>query len=201
MGTTGLIVVAVGYVCGIAVLAAIFRFVVAADFAASPITLAAAGLIVALLAVLALRWRWSEIELARPRSALDAPAPLRVGLVAFVAAAAWFLPLVDLPEWLRVGAWVWVPMMVALSVDAIAARLIAHWAAARHNWSDVHRLALAVGALLVSMLYGFFYVTSGNAVDQAGQAIASIVALTLLARFARTLSRRGASGSESIPGT
>ncbi|MBX5443719.1 hypothetical protein [Sphaerobacter sp.] len=195
LGTTGLIVAAAAYVCGVAVLAAIFRFVVAADFAASPIALAIASLVAALLVLLALRWQWSPVDTARPQPARDVPSPVRVGLLAFVAAAAWFLPLVDLPQRLRAGGWVLVPMIVALVVAAIAARLIARWAITGKAWSDVHRLALAIGALLVSMLYGFFYVTSGNAVDQAGQAVASIVALTLLALFARTLSQRGVAES------
>jgi hypothetical protein len=40
------------------------------------------------------------------------------------------------------------------------------------------------------MLVGFFFVTAGNPIDQLGQGIASIVAISLLALFAWRLHRR-----------
>jgi len=61
----------------------------------------------------------------------------------------------------------------------------------RNALKHAGRLALACGALLVSMLIGFFFVTAGNRIDQIGQGVASIVALVLLALFARRLQRRG----------
>lgn len=40
--------------------------------------------------------------------------------------------------------------------------LIRQWSASGRRWSDLHSLALAFGALLVSMLWGFFLVTASN---------------------------------------
>jgi hypothetical protein len=73
---------------------------------------------------------------------------------------------------------------VAIVVGVVT--LLRRWSAPDRAWTDIHRLAL-----LVSMLVGFFFVTAGDRIDQIGQGAASIVAIALLALFARRLQRRG----------
>jgi hypothetical protein len=109
-------------------------------------------------------------------------------LAAFAAAVAWFV-LLDLPHQLRTGALVLLPLLTEGAIAYGMAALISRWSAQR-DWSDIHRLALVCGALLVSMLVGFFFVTAGNRFDQIGQGIASIVTIGLLALFARRLQQR-----------
>ena len=73
-------------------------------------------------------------------------------------------------------------------------------------WRLLNRLLLrsasarvASGALLVSILVGFFYVTASNPVDQLGQGAASIVALALLAGFAWRIRRRERGVHHGLP--
>jgi hypothetical protein len=107
--------------------------------------------------------------------------------LALVAASAWFVPLLHLPDTLRSGAWVLVPMLIAIAPVAVVVALIGRWSRPDRGWRDLHRLALVIGALPTSVLYGFFYVTAGSPVDRAGQAVASAAAVALLALFARRL--------------
>jgi hypothetical protein len=77
--------------------------------------------------------------------------------------------------------------------------LLRRWSAPDPAWTDIHRLALACEAPLVSMLVGFFFITAGNRIDQIGQGVASIVAIALLALFARRLQRRGHAMAGAMP--
>jgi len=79
----------------------------------------------------------------------------------------------------------------------VIALLLRGWSAAGRAWSDLHELALVFGALLSSMLFGYFFVTVGSRVDQVGQGVASVVALLLLALFARRL-RKWTHAAEKI---
>ena len=187
LGRTGMIVAGVLFTISALALAAIFRFVVAPDFRASPLLLIGAALIAIGLVALALRWPAPQAALTN--SERNAPSPWLVGLATFVAAAAWFV-LLDLPHPLRAGALVLVPMLAELVMASVVAILLQRWSAL-HGWSDLHRLALASGALLVSMLVGFFGVTADNPFDQIGQGIASVVTIVLLAIFAWRLQQRG----------
>jgi hypothetical protein len=126
----------------------------------------------------------------------EAPSAWLVGAVGGVVAVAWFA-LLGLPDTLRAGALVLAPMLGELALVAGVVALIHRWSASR-GWSDRHKLALTCGPLLASMLFGFFFVTAGNRVDQLGQGIASVVAVALLARLARRLQqqrRGGAAGA------
>src|SRR5262249_48792301 len=68
--------------------------------------------------------------------------------------------------------------------------LIHRWSAPGRAWTDMHRLALACGALLVSTLVGFFFVTASNPIDQLGVGASAVVAAILVILFIRRLQRR-----------
>ncbi len=187
LGRTGVAIAGVVYTIGALAVAAIFRQVVAPDFRAPAILLIGAALLVVTLVVLALIWPVSQ---AAPASSVrNAPSPWLVGLVTFVAAAAWFA-LLGLPHSLRAGALALAPMLAEIAMAIAVAALIRRWSGPDRAWTDLHRLALASGALLISMLFGFFFVTASNPIDQLGQGVASIVAIGLLALFARRLQQR-----------
>jgi hypothetical protein len=198
LGRAGLITAGVFYVLGILVFSAIFRFAVAPGFAAPTIPFIVAVLGVVGLVTLAL-WRpVGSVGARRSKLVRSAPSPWLVGLLAFVAAGAWFVPLLDLPDTLRTGTWVLVPMLLALVAATVVAMLFGRWSAPERPWTDLQRLALAMGVLLASMLYGFFYVTADSLVDRTGQAIASVVAMVLLGLLARRVHRRIVSDEASI---
>ncbi len=187
LGRTGVAIAGVVYTIGALAVAAIFRQVVAPDFRAPAILLIGAALLVVTLVVLALIWPVSQ---AAPASSVrNAPSPWLVGLVTFVAAAAWFA-LLGLPHSLRAGALALAPMLAEIAMAIAVAALIRRWSGPDRAWTDLHRLALASGALLISMLFGFFFVTASNPIGQLGEGVASIVAFGLVALCARRLQQR-----------
>lgn len=190
LGKVGLTVVGVLYALGALAIGAIFRLFVAPDFSAPLSLLIGAALVAAALVTLALR-RPAAARRAPVEPSEEAPPAWRVGLLAALAAVAWFA-LLDLPHALRAGALVLLPMLAALALAAAAVWLIRRWSAPGRRWGELHRLALASGALLISMLFGFFFVTAGSRVDQIGQGVVSLVAIGLLARLAWRLRLRRA---------
>ena len=188
LGRTGMIVAGVAYAISALALAAIFRLVVAPDFRAPAILLIGAALIAVGLVTLALTWPVIHAAPAPIASVRSAPAPWLVGLTTFVAAVVWFI-LLDLPHPIRAGALVLAPMLAEIAMLIGVVALIRRWST-QYGWADLHRLALASGALLVSMLVGFFFVTASSPIDQLGQGIASVIAIILLALFARRLQQR-----------
>jgi hypothetical protein len=188
LGRTGIVVAGIAYTLSALALSAIIRFAVTPDFRAPLVLLIGAALLALALVALALRWPVTQAAPAPTESVRNAPSPWLVGLTTLAAAVAWFV-LLNLPHALREGALVLLPMLAEIAMVSGVAALIRRWSALR-GWSDLHRLALACGALLISMLFGFFFVTAGNPVDQLGQGIASIVTIALLALFARRLYQR-----------
>jgi hypothetical protein len=193
LGQTGVALAGVVYILGALAIAAIFWLVITPNFRAPLVLLGGTALLIIGLVAVALHRPAIHTTTAAPEPILrkEVPGAWLVGVVGAVVAVAWFA-LLGLPETLRVGALVLVPMLGELALVAGVVALIHRWSA-RRGWSDSHDLALACGPLLASMLFGFFFVTAGNRVDQLGQGIASVVAVALLARFARRLQeqRRG----------
>jgi len=188
LGRTGLTIAGVVYAIAATALAAIFRLVIAPDFRAPVPLLIGAALLAAGLVALALAWPMRAAHSQPAAISRNTPPPWLVGLTTFVASVALFA-LLGLPQWLRAGALVLLPMLAEAAMAIGVASLIRYWAAGR-GWSDMHRLALACGALLVSMIFGFFFVTTSSPVDQLGQAGASVAAIVLLALFARQIQQR-----------
>lgn len=186
LGRLGLSVVGVIYLLAAIALGAIFRFAVTPDYTTPLPIMLGEAIVIALLVALAVGWPTrDQPTLAMPRAA-KAPAPLMVGIVALVTAVAWFA-LLDLPHPLRVGALVLLPMLLELLLVAGVATLLRRWSAAGQSWRDIHRLALILGALPVSIGWGFFFVTAGNRLDQWVLGSAGLLTLLLLAFLAARL--------------
>lgn len=176
------------YVLGTTIVALAYRFALAPDFRAPLLLNIGAGLLVIVLVALALGWPSSRIDTRSIAHSRTAPLPWLVGCMAFVVAAAWFA-LLMLPHMLRSGALVLVPMVAVLALAVGGATLLRWWSSGS-GWTNLHQLAIACGAMPVSMLFGFLIVTSSNPIDQLGQGVASLIALALLTSLAWRLRQR-----------
>ena len=188
LGRVSLIVVSVLYVLGVLAIAAIYRFVVAPDFQPPVLlNLFAAG--VAILLIL--------VALTRPARTFDklpnkpdgnVPSPWMISLLGFLMSALWF-GLLNLPQPLRQGGWVLIPVLLILALLFGFASLIQRWSSSE-AWNDLHRLGLIFGPLLMVIVSGSFFVTAGNRLDQLGVGIFGIITIILLAFLARQLQHR-----------
>jgi hypothetical protein len=196
LGRVGVIVVAVLYILGAVALTAIYRFAVAPDFQIPVLLNLFAALVAILLIVLALVWPVRETRKPSREVDQEVPSPWIVGLLGLLMAGLWF-GLLDLPHFLRTGLWVLIPIILGMALIAGFALLIKRWSD-RKAWSDLHRLALVVGPMIVSTLWGIFLVTAGSPLDQLGIAILGLIALALLALLGRRLQRHEYE-TESMP--
>jgi hypothetical protein len=90
-------------------------------------------------------------------------------------------------------------MLLIGGVAATVVALLVRWSAPDRDWTDVHRLAIILGALPASMLFGFFFVTVGNRIDQIAQGGASLATLGLLTLFGRRLAHRDRPHESAAP--
>jgi hypothetical protein len=193
LGTRGLIVTAVVFVLGVAL-------VVSGSLAKAGNFLTAPRLVVSLAvigALVVLGLRLSR-NLPRPQTAGRAPGPWAVGAFA-LAAGSFFLLWYDatdlsgrLPFRLGLPIPVWLSVAGYLALFTVVLTLVARWSR-RSGWSQAHRLALAGGAVLVYAWHSFLWPPVGiptiPAIDLAGDAFFTAVALLLLMTAARRLSR------------
>jgi hypothetical protein len=196
--STGLTVTGVLFTLAALGLGVVFRLFVAPSFRTPLPQAIGAALTVIGLVALALRLpaeRAVDRSDATPRWA---PSPRMVGLLAFLAASAWF-ELLFLPHALRTGAGALLPLISGAALAAGATALLRRWSDRNGVWTDLHRLALVLGVLPPMMLFGYFLVTVNNRVDQVGQGIASVVTLGLLTGFALHLRRRSHAGAAGQP--
>jgi len=188
LGRVGLIIVGVLYTLGLLALAAIYRFAMAPDFQPPLLLNLFAALLAILLMVLALTRPARTPKNLSNKLNEKVPNPWIIGLLGFLMVALWF-GLLNLPQPLRTGAWVLIPIAVEIALLIGFASLIRRWSSAG-AWNDLHRLALAFGPLIMVMISGFFFVTAGNRLDQLGVGIFGIITIILLAFFARRLQPR-----------
>jgi hypothetical protein len=189
LGRAGVIIIGVIYTLGVLALAITTRLFITPGFQ-SPVALnVVAGLLVVGLAGLALGWPARPASFLSSRPVRNVPSPWLAGFVTFLTALAWF-GLLKLPKAVREGALVLVPMLAEMVLVATVAALLRWWSLAGERWTDLHRLAVAFGAILVVMLVGFFFITAGNRIDQLVQGLASLGAAALLALFARRLQQQ-----------
>ena len=185
----GVAVAGVSFALGVVVVGIAFRRTIAPTFRAPIGHLLATALAAIVLAAFALAWpAWPA---ARPPSEpqRSAPSPWLVGLLILVATTGWF-GLFFLPQSLKGGAWALIPMLAAAALGGGTALVFRKWSAPDRGWTDLHSLALILGALPVTMLFGFLVVTAGNRMDQIGQAIGCAGTLALLVFFANHVRRR-----------
>jgi hypothetical protein len=195
LGRVGLIVVGVLYVLGVLAIAAIYRFAVAPDFHPPLLLNLFAALVAILLVLLALTRPARTLEKPPNKPDRKIPSPWTMSLLGLLMAALWF-GLLNLPQPLRLGAWVLIPMVLNLALLIGFASLIQRWSS-YEAWSDLHRLGLIFGPLMMVMVSGCFFVTAGNRLDQFGVGISGIITIILLAFLARQLQHR-IRGSPSV---
>jgi len=138
-------------------------------FAASNVQLLSTWVVIALVVVLALRWR------PRPASASGAvPGPWVVGVIGL----AWGLAFMNvnkfLPDW-PLAAAQWALDAIALIVLIVFAR--------RAAWTPLHTVAAAGGAMLAYAYNGFPQqpvLGSKGTIDLIGNTLFAIIAITLL---------------------
>lgn len=194
LGRISLSLVGLLYLLAAIALCAIFRFAVTPDYRTPTPILIGEGIVIVLLVVLALRWPRGEAPVLTfertPTAKLHhIPPPWQIGLLALLSAVLWFA-LLDLPHPLRVGALVLLPMLFDLLWAGGLVALIRRWSSQGQAWSELHQLALILGALLISILWGFFFVTASNRFDRLFLGSASLLTLVLLSLFAIRLQRR-----------
>jgi hypothetical protein len=129
---------------------------------------------------LGIRPRGVSIERSNSGAKQTPPAPWLVGALGFLAACVWF-GLLHLPTPLRHGILAILPILLGCAFVFGIFRLLRRWSAHENSWRDIHRLMLIFGAMLASMLNGFFFTTANNQVDQLGQGIASVLTILLFA--------------------
>ena len=198
LGRVGLVVVGVLYVLGLLAIAAIYRFAIAPDFQPPLLLNLFAALVAILLIVLALTRPARTVEKISNKPDGKVPSPWIISLLGFLMAVLWF-GLLNLPQSLRAGAWVLIPVAFEIALLIGFASLIRRWSSAE-AWNDLHRLAVAFGPLIMVMISGSFFVTAGNPLDQLGAGIFGVITIILLGFFARRLQHRSHS-AEVIPQT
>jgi hypothetical protein len=188
LGTVGLIVTGICYVLGVALIG--FFLFRSTHYLAPPALLALAVLAVAVLVMAALRLLpGNRPEAERPERV---PSPWVVLLVAGISGFAWQFVLIWLRHFLPVlfaGAWVVLPMLLVVIMAGAVGWLVQQWARS-HNWSDLHLLALASGALIAHTLFGALVLTQ-TTVDRLGLLALGLVMIAMLILLAFRLRARG----------
>ncbi|HUM05193.1 MAG TPA: hypothetical protein VLT90_07015 [Terriglobales bacterium] len=117
-----------------------------------------------------------------------APSPWLVGLAALALGFPWFLlmGLVFVP---RMSVPLWQPVIVALAWATIAILQVQKWIR-RPEFRDVHRWAMAFGAIIVCSVAGFAGCNLWPRIDVFGKAILNGIAIALMALLLRQVRRR-----------
>lgn len=144
-------------------------------FSASPVALIGTALAVVMLVLLALFVVPRQVAV---QAGKGVPAPWLVGLIAFLAGALFFgiqlfFPIVPaIPPLL--------PFLLNGALYVAMVLLIRRWSRQR-EWSAGHLLALASGALVTYMIYGFWLESRGGLADIIFHGVVCVVISCLLA--------------------
>lgn len=179
LGRAGLIVAGVAYLLGAASISIVFRRFLTPGFRAPEILLAATALFVLGLVTWALMRRPTAARPTLSHAGGAAPSAWAVALAALSASALW-MQLLILPQFLRRGALVLLPMAVAVWLALGVGVFFGRWSRPNAGWTDSHRLAAIAGAVTASSAFGAHVIQNGTALDRAGQAACSFASLVLL---------------------
>jgi len=142
--------------------------------------------VIVVLAIAALA-PWSPPRLVR-KSDRPVPRPWLVGLIAFVLGLPWF-GLILLQYGVAPSLPVVIPIGGIVAWAVVAFFLVRYWSASP-AWQDAHRLALIFGALLASMLAGFWVSGVALPADLIGKLVLNVIAVLLLGYLGRKLRQR-----------
>jgi len=186
LGRIGLALTVVWYALGVGLLSAIRMTSIAPGFQTPPATLVLTALLAALLTVVGLFVLPVQTEQTNNRTA---PRPRVVFLTTCCAALVWHFLLALLWRVVPAAAgwpYVFLPMAAALLLATGLLWQVEQWTGAA-NWNDLHRLAIAGGAIISHSLIGGL-IFPNTAVDRVGillLAIATLVGLGVLAHHVR----------------
>ena len=178
LGRVGIVGFGVIYALGAFAISFFIRTNIAPGFQAPIAYVVGVMTLIVVMVVMGIRPRGISLERSFSGANQMPPTPWLGGVLSFLAACVWF-GLLHLPTLLRHGILAILPILFGCAFVFGIFTLLRRWSAHKSSWSDVHRLALIFGALLVSMLNGFFFTTADNQLDQLGQGIASILTILL----------------------
>lgn len=190
LGRVGTIIFGAIYALGAFAIAFFIRSTIAPGFQAPVVYVLAAVVLIVVMAVIGVGPRTISLSRSDLGTKREAPAPWIARVTGFLAACLWF-SLLHLPTSLRHGMLAILPILLGCAFAAGVFTLLRQWSASGSLWTDQHRLALVTGAMVASMLEGFFFTTAGNRVDQMGQGLASVISIVLLALFAWNIQQKG----------
>ncbi|MGB8259192.1 MAG: hypothetical protein WCE75_02525 [Terracidiphilus sp.] len=194
LGRTELSIALACYAVGALAIGFTFRTIVTPNFRASAMLLATAAVAATLCVAWALREAGGRTQIQRTAESASQVSPLRLGLASLLMAAVW-LEQWMLPAPLRAG-WMAPLTMVAAAALALAFAAFVRQLALRGPWTDLHRLALASGALVASMAYGVRAIAVGTVLDRVAHAVCCAATALFLAVWAWRLRR-----CEAVPPT
>jgi len=207
LGRAGITMALLCYLLGAAAIAITFRRFLTPHFRASAPLLLATGIVVANLVTWALRKprrpvpeaAHEAVRAASRESAGAAVSPILAGVLALAAAGLW-IQLFALPQPLRSGPLVLLPMLLAAGLAWVSVRCLQRWSSPGRNWSDLHRLALVAGALLASLIYGgVSVIRTGAPFDRGAQAFCGSATLVWLGIMAHRVRSTAAPASPAQP--
>lgn len=171
------------------------------DFSASTVQLVVSGLVVLALVALAAflgRQAGRRADETRPAT-LRTPPALVLGLVSLLATSAfltaWYSGRNTVPAWVFVG--------LVIAVYAATILLVGHWSR-RSQWTPLHQLGLAGGALLSYAWHGFFtapFMPASAATQLIGHVVFALGAVLLLTMIALRLRGEEAEAPATAPHT
>ena len=200
LGRPGLVVFALVFVIGVALVRISVPPLEDPGYRAPSGFLLGVVLLIMVLGFVALRWAPTR----RPSGVAEVavPAPMWLAPVAAVATGVTIGAMFPLrvlgarqPSFTQ-GWWVLVPMILVAALCLVAIWALSRWSGSA-LWSDLHMLALVVGALVGRMLIGIIVSSSLNVgggptpVDRVGQGVLLVLPVILGPMAARRLRRRG----------
>ncbi|MFD1675372.1 hypothetical protein [Alicyclobacillus fodiniaquatilis] len=165
-----------GVIYILALTGTVFLYLHLTDFCASPVLLACVLLVAIVIILFALRSSASSTRAVAVPGSKNAPSPWVACVTALLGGAVLFGTHELFPTVLSAPAVV--PFLVDLAIIVLVATLISRWIKCR-NWGNAHALALASGALLNTVIFGFF-IASGET-NSVFHAVLSAAAIGLLA--------------------
>jgi len=189
LGRFGLVVTSICYALGVALLLLITSVSFAAGYEAPPLLPGLALLTALVLAVIALVVLPKKLH--RPKLRINAPHPWAVFLVISTSGLIWqgvCLSLWHMQPLFSAWPLVLVPALGSLLIAGGAAWLVGRWSQAQ-DWSTLHLLALASGAVICHILIGLLLLANTTA-DRIGLAVLGLAMVGLLAWLAMRIRRR-----------
>jgi hypothetical protein len=162
-----------------------------------PLTLLVGALAIVLLVVASLYLKPRQPRL--PPGSL--PAPMLLGVIAVAFGLPWYgLIVLTFTSAAKLHALpFWLPMLAGIAWAGMAYLFFRRWSSST-GWSDVHRYALTIGAMLVPMIGGFIGSSSWLRIDLIGKVALDAIAIVLLIALGQAMQKRAGLDRKDAPG-